>query len=208
MALTAYMAVKGKNQGDIKGSCPQGGDKKDKILLYASDHLVEIPKDTHTGLPTGQRIHHAYEVMKAVANAYERRGKALVRWGERAKGRKDFVRHLNSEIESNAMSEDVAKKALAEYDDKTVNAYEKMKEAVRRMILVHKEALSHAQTFLRGHTWDSPQVMNGYDDDPSGSVAQYRSWLGGAMDLMNQKLKDLNKDIKEIEQGDDDDEDN
>ena len=148
------------------------------------------------------------EVMKAVANAYERRGKALVRWSERAKGRKDFVRHLNSEIESNAMSEDVAKKALAEYDDKTVNAYEKMKEAVRRMILVRKEALSHAQTFLRGHTWDSPQVMNGYDDDPSGSVTQYRSWLGGAMDLMNQKLKDLNKDIKEIEQGDDDDEDN
>ena len=66
MALTAYMAVKGKNQGDIKGSCPQGGDKKDKILLYASDHRVEIPKDTHTGLPTGQRIHHPYEVMKAV----------------------------------------------------------------------------------------------------------------------------------------------
>ena len=64
MALIAYMAVKGKAQGDIKGDCSQGGDKKDKMLVYASDHTVEIPKDTHTGLPTGQRIHHPFTVTK------------------------------------------------------------------------------------------------------------------------------------------------
>ena len=58
MALTMYMKVTGKNQGEIKGSCDQGGDKKDKILVYAMDHKVEIPRDVHTGLPTGQRIHH------------------------------------------------------------------------------------------------------------------------------------------------------
>ena len=29
MALTAYMKVEGKSQGEIKGDCPQGGDKKD-----------------------------------------------------------------------------------------------------------------------------------------------------------------------------------
>ena len=28
-----YMKVTGKNQGEIKGSCDQGGDKKDKILV-------------------------------------------------------------------------------------------------------------------------------------------------------------------------------
>ncbi len=32
MALTMYMKVTGKNQGEIKGSCDQGGDKKDRIL--------------------------------------------------------------------------------------------------------------------------------------------------------------------------------
>ena len=52
MALTMYMKVTGKNQGEIKGSCDQGGDKKDKILVYAMDHKVEIPKDTHTGQRT------------------------------------------------------------------------------------------------------------------------------------------------------------
>ena len=46
MALTAYMKLKGKSQGDIKGDCEQGGDKKDSILVYATEHKVEIPKDT------------------------------------------------------------------------------------------------------------------------------------------------------------------
>lgn len=64
MALTSYMKVTGKSQGEIKGDCPQGGDKKEKIIVYQIDHLVEIPKDTHTGLPTGQRIHHPLTVTK------------------------------------------------------------------------------------------------------------------------------------------------
>ncbi|MDR1079656.1 MAG: Hcp family type VI secretion system effector [Deltaproteobacteria bacterium] len=64
MALTAYLKVTGKSQGEIKGDCPQGGDKKDRILLYAVDHAVEIPRDTHTGLPTGQRIHRPLTVTK------------------------------------------------------------------------------------------------------------------------------------------------
>ena len=64
MALTMYMKVTGKNQGEIKGSCDQGGDKKDKILVYGTDHQVEIPRDTHTGLPTGQRIHLPISITK------------------------------------------------------------------------------------------------------------------------------------------------
>jgi type VI secretion system secreted protein Hcp len=64
MALTAYLAFNGNSQGDVKGDCPQGGDKKDKILVYAIDHSVEIPRDTHTGLPTGQRIHKPLTITK------------------------------------------------------------------------------------------------------------------------------------------------
>ncbi|MFW5836836.1 MAG: Hcp family type VI secretion system effector [Desulfovibrionaceae bacterium] len=69
MALTAYMKVKGKSQGDIKGDCTQSGDKKDTVLLYQQDHDVEIPKDTHTGLPTGQRIHNPFVITKHKDNA-------------------------------------------------------------------------------------------------------------------------------------------
>jgi type VI secretion system secreted protein Hcp len=56
MAMTIYMKIKAKNQGDIEGDCPQK-DREKMILCYGMDHNVEIPRDTHTGLPTGQRIH-------------------------------------------------------------------------------------------------------------------------------------------------------
>ena len=69
MALTAYMKIEHQTQGEMKGDCPQGGDKLDRILVYAVEHLVEIPKDTHTGLPTGQRIHHPITISKHLDQA-------------------------------------------------------------------------------------------------------------------------------------------
>ncbi|MDR1606867.1 MAG: Hcp family type VI secretion system effector [Deltaproteobacteria bacterium] len=84
MALTAYMAINGKSQGDIKGDCPQGGDKKDKIIVYNVDHNVEIPKDTHTGLPTGQRIHNPLTILKHKDNSTPKLYQACCK-GEQAK---------------------------------------------------------------------------------------------------------------------------
>ena len=41
----------------IKGDCDQSDSKKkDTMLVYQTNHYVEIPKATHTGLPTGQRL--------------------------------------------------------------------------------------------------------------------------------------------------------
>lgn len=64
MAMTAYMKVEGKSQGEMKGDCQQGGDKKDRVLVYDIRHEVMIPTDTHTGQPTGQRIHKPFEISK------------------------------------------------------------------------------------------------------------------------------------------------
>ena len=136
------------------------------------------------------------DILKDVATAYEKR----------EKGRKELMRRLNQEINSEQLSKDAAEKVLSEYDAKTQKAYEKMKEAFKKMILVRKEALSHAQSFLTGRTWDVPQMQKGYGDNLSGSVDAYRNSIARGIDLMNQKMKDLNKDIKEIEKGDDDDE--
>ncbi len=91
MALTMYMKVVGKNQGDIKGSCEQAGDKKDKILVYSMEHNVEIPHDTHTGLPTGQRIHHPLTVTKAKDVASPKLFAACCK-GERVSVELDFYR--------------------------------------------------------------------------------------------------------------------
>jgi type VI secretion system secreted protein Hcp len=95
MALTAYLAVNGKSQGDIKGDCSQGGDKKDKILVYSIDHKVEIPKDTHTGLPTGQRIHHPLTITKHKDQSSPKLFKACST-GEQTTATLDYYR-VNSE---------------------------------------------------------------------------------------------------------------
>ncbi len=63
MANTSYLTLTGANQGAIDGDCPQKGREK-SILVYAVDHSIEIPRDTHTGLATGQRIHHPLTITK------------------------------------------------------------------------------------------------------------------------------------------------
>jgi type VI secretion system secreted protein Hcp len=85
------MAFNGNSQGDVKGDSQQGGDKKDKILVYGVDHLVEIPRDTHTGLPTGQRIHHPLKVIKHKDQASPKLFKACCT-GEQASVTLDYYR--------------------------------------------------------------------------------------------------------------------
>lgn len=63
MANTMYLKVTGASQGDIKGDCTQSG-REDSILVYSMDHSVEIPRDTHSGLPSGQRIHKPLTIVK------------------------------------------------------------------------------------------------------------------------------------------------
>lgn len=63
MANTMYLTVTGASQGAINGDCSQSG-RENSILVYNMDHTVEIPRDTHTGLPTGQRIHKPLTILK------------------------------------------------------------------------------------------------------------------------------------------------
>jgi len=63
MALTGYLTLEGKNQGKMEGDCTQKGREK-TILVYAVDHVVEIPRDNLTGLPSGQRIHRPLTITK------------------------------------------------------------------------------------------------------------------------------------------------
>jgi len=65
MPMPCHMSVTGKNQGKIEGSCDIQG-REGTILVYALDHTVEIPRDTHTGLPTGKRIHLPMTVEKEI----------------------------------------------------------------------------------------------------------------------------------------------
>lgn len=55
--MTSYLTIEGNTQGKIEGDCKQKGREK-TIEIFSLTHDIEIPRDTHTGLPTGQRIHH------------------------------------------------------------------------------------------------------------------------------------------------------
>ncbi|NOQ30571.1 MAG: type VI secretion system tube protein Hcp [Helicobacteraceae bacterium] len=63
MAMTGYLTLEGTNQGKIEGDVTQKGREK-SILVYGIEHAIEIPKDTHTGMPTGQRIHMPFCITK------------------------------------------------------------------------------------------------------------------------------------------------
>lgn len=58
-----YATIEGEAQGEIKGDCTIPG-KEDSIIVLGFEHMVEIPRDTHTGLPTGQRIHKPLSIIK------------------------------------------------------------------------------------------------------------------------------------------------
>ena len=141
------------------------------------------------------------EMMKEVVKAYEKRGKSFERWLERCKGRKAYIARLFE----NKVDEDEGKKLVSEYDQKTVERFNKVKESYRNMVHVRKEAITLARQYLDDNKWEAPQVSKGYPDDNKGSVAWYVDVVRRATDLMNQKLKDLNKDLKELEEGDEDD---
>lgn len=68
MAMTIYLTMYGKSQGNIEGDCTQQGREK-QIIGYALDHSVTIPQDTHTGLPTGQRRHQAFTITTDIGRA-------------------------------------------------------------------------------------------------------------------------------------------
>ncbi|WP_339137021.1 MAG: Hcp family type VI secretion system effector [Candidatus Electrothrix sp. GW3-4] len=68
MALNAYLTLKGETQGDIKGSVTQAG-REDSIMVIATDHEINSPRDAASGLPTGKRQHGPFTICKEIDKA-------------------------------------------------------------------------------------------------------------------------------------------
>ena len=70
--------------------------------------------------------------------------------------------------------------------------------------MMRKSSLLLAKTFLVETQWDSPNMKNGYGSgDDRGSVKWYLDEISVIIDKIDQTMKDFNKLITEIEQGDD-----
>ena len=64
-----------------------------------------------------------------------------------------------------------------------------------------------AKEFLTGIDWQDPLMKHGYSaDDKRRSVDWYLEGIQYFLDQNAQQLKDLNKALKKLEKGDDDDE--
>ncbi len=63
MTSMAYLKLKGQKTGPIKGGVTQKGHE-DTIGVVAVNHMIDVPRDPSTGLPTGRRQHHPFVITK------------------------------------------------------------------------------------------------------------------------------------------------
>lgn len=63
MALNAYLMLRGKRSGEIKGSVTQKG-KEGKILVIAASHQLSTPTNPSTAMAVGRRIHSPFVITK------------------------------------------------------------------------------------------------------------------------------------------------
>lgn len=140
------------------------------------------------------------KMLADLSKSYEKKIKIHNKWGNSVKERAVYLRRLIAE----GISEENYKKVVAEYDDETARLFEKLKESWRNFIMMRKSALLLARTFLVETQWDSPNMKNGYGSgDDRGSVKRYLDTISVIIDEIDQDMKDFNKLITEIEQGDD-----
>jgi type VI secretion system secreted protein Hcp len=91
MSMPSHLSLTGKNQGKIEGSCEISG-REGTILVYALDHLIEIPRDTHSGLPTGKRIHLPMTITKEMDKSSPKLYQALTSGEQLSEVVLDFYR--------------------------------------------------------------------------------------------------------------------
>ncbi|WP_108652672.1 type VI secretion system tube protein TssD [Dongshaea marina] len=172
MAFTIYMSVTGAHQGPILGSCAQAGEKRNKILVYALSHQIEIPTDTHQAVATGQRIHAPLTVSKGRDVASPKLLQACCS-GERCSVTLDFY-------QISADGEEYL------YYQVTLN----------NAIIVSRKGLTPT-TFLRKHQPypDLEEVSFSYSEiietHTQGNIETIDSWLDGDLSGLQSKVDSL-----------------
>jgi hypothetical protein len=63
MPMPCHLTIEGEKQGKIEGSCEMQG-RGGSILVYELQHNVHMPRDPHSGLPSGKRVHDPFTIVK------------------------------------------------------------------------------------------------------------------------------------------------
>lgn len=147
-----------------------------------------------------------HEMLMAVSAAYAGQGRCLRRWANLLERRGSVIKELNEGIRQEKLTREEGEKALDEFDQKQkVDAtWEDIKSKFRAFNAKRKEALLLARSFLTEVEWQDPLMRHGYsEDDRTFSVDWYLEVIQKFLDRNAQKLKNLNKDLKRLESGDD-----
>jgi len=83
MGLAVHVRIEGSTQGKIEGSCETEG-REGTIIGYAVNHKIHIPRDPHSGAPSGKRLHGPLKILKEIDKSSPKLYQALVT-GEKLK---------------------------------------------------------------------------------------------------------------------------
>ena len=150
-----------------------------------------------------------HEMLTELSASYAGQGKSWRKWQNLLRDREALVQRLNEGIDKKDLTLESGKKALAEFDAdrKTDSTWDNVKVKHREFYSRRKEALLMAKQFLNSITWCSPLMKHGYSDENRRySVEWYVDGVDYFLDKNTQALNDLNKKLKTLEKGDEDDE--
>lgn len=141
-----------------------------------------------------------HEMLMAVSAAYAGQSRGYRRWVSLRERCKSVIKEIN---EGKLTRED-GEKVLNELDQKDKATWEDVKSRFRAFSAKRKEALLLARSFLTEVEWQNPLMRHGYsEEDRAFSVDWYLEKIQELIDRNAQKLKNLNKSLKRLESGDD-----
>ena len=150
-----------------------------------------------------------HEMLMDLSKSYAGQGGSWRKWQNLLRDRDALIKRLNEAIAAGDLTRENGEKALEEFDNKKKieDTWENVKAKHREFNAKRKEALIMAKEFLTGIDWQDPLMKHGYSaDDKRRSVDWYLEGIQYFLDQNAQQLKDLNKALKKLEKGDDDDE--
>lgn len=159
------------------------GVKVEKSKLYFSDIKAKSFKGRDGFDKELKQISDLYEKQ---SDSYERYSRLVQEWQAMAK--REGYKITREEYDSHKAKEKAA--------------WETYKDLWRDLVRKRKEALQFGRTFLEDVKWESPRHKGG----ESAKVGLYLGWVEKGIDMMNQRMKDLNKQIRKFEKGDGDEE--
>ena len=145
-----------------------------------------------------------HEMLMAVSLSYARQGGSLRKWLRLIESRELKTNQLQTDRTAGRLTSEQAQAALKEFDrrNKLEVVWETVKSRHRDFIAKRKEALLLARGVLTGTDWQNPQIRHGDDVSKEDSVNGQLDYIKYWMDQNMQELKDLNKNLKQLENGD------